>query len=86
MNIEEIKGRSANFKEEYLPFFNNNGEMREWNAMYEDNLHLLSVIEQAEKALDEIYNIESLCEVECLMSSLVKVQEISKEALQAIRK
>lgn len=77
--IEDIKKRSENFKNDYLPFFNNNGEMHEWNAMYADNLYLLSIIEQAAK------DFEGICDLiddESYGQAWIK----SDEALKAIRK
>lgn len=51
--IDEIKDRIENYKSEYLPFFNSNGDMREWHSMFEDIQYLLSRLEIAEKALEK---------------------------------
>lgn len=84
--LNEIKKRSENFKNDYLPYFNNNGEMHEWNAMYKDNLYLLSLIEQTEKTFKLIANGNNDFPTwEDTVSVLNDVRLLAKEELKAIR-
>lgn len=85
MNIEEIKKRSANFKEEYLPFFNNNGEMYEWNAMYEDNLHLLSIIKQQDDIISEALKHSKGAPYDSLFENKDRLLEVRAILQKAIR-
>lgn len=50
MNIEDIKGRVANFKEEWAGATG----MFDREDFSDDVIYLLSIIEQAEKALEDI--------------------------------
>lgn len=55
--LEEIRERLGNYKEEYLPYFESNGQMHEWHQMFEDNQYLLNEVERLKGALKEITEV-----------------------------
>lgn len=81
MKLEEIKERMDNYKSEYLPYFNNNREMREWNQMFQDVQFLFYRLQIAEEYFQKILDEE----VDLRDPDVKVLTKYAQEALKLIR-